>query len=53
MAGFQEQPTSFLRSGPGNLHSVTSVVSHALDSRGEDIRPHLWMGGVPENFGYI
>ena len=43
---------SFLRPGPGKLHSVTSVVSHILDSRGKDIQPHLWMGGVFRNFGY-
>ena len=43
---------SFLRPGPGKLHSVTSVVSHILDSRGKDIQSHLWMGGVFRNFGY-
>lgn len=53
VAGFQEEPTSFLRSGPGNLHRVTSIVSHSLDSGGEDIHSNLWMGGVSKNFGYI
>lgn len=48
VAGFQEQANSFLRPGPGKLHSVTTVVSRILDSRGKDIQSHLWMGGVQE-----
>ena len=41
-----------LRSGPGKLHSVTSIVSQLLDSMGKDIQSHHWMGEVFRNFGY-